>query len=270
MASTLSKYRYVAAIGLQNTFVYRWNFLLRVLFGCIPLMGTFYLWRAIFLDPSARVGGYAFEGMISYFLGLILLDSLTSPTEDDFQIAAEIRGGLINQFLLKPVDYLAYRFSLFWSYRLIYTTTTILPVCVILLVMNRYLVWPASFTVWIWAMLATLLSATLQFLMAYCSALMAFWVLDVSAPIFIIFSIEHLVGGHMFPLDLFPPALYRWIMLTPFPYEYWFPLSVFLERVPQDQLASGFVIQIFWCLFFWGLARWIWSRGIRHYTAVGG
>jgi len=270
MDAVFSKYFRVMNIGFQNTFVYRWNFLLRVLFSFIPLMGTFFLWGAFFGEPSARIGGYAFQGMISYFLGLILLDSLASPTEDDLQIAGEIRDGLINQFLLKPMDYLAYRFSLFWSYRIIYTATTILPVLIALFVMRDYLAFSGRVEMWGLALLSTLLSATLQFLIAYCSALLAFWVLEVSAPIFILFSVEYMVGGHMFPLDLLPDRLYRVVMWTPFAYEYWFPLGVFLGRFGQDELLDGFLMQIGWCAVFLGLARWLWSRGIRHYTAVGG
>lgn len=270
MSSTLSKYFHVVTLGFQNTFVYRWNFLLRVLFGLIPLIGTFYLWSAVFRDPSADIGGYAFRNMISYFLMLILLDSLASPTEDDFQIAGEIRDGMINQFLLKPMDYLAYRFSLFWSYRLIYTATTILPVFIVLYGMRHYLILPTSLLLWVGTFFSTFLSATLQFLIAYCSALMAFWILDVSAPIFIIYSFEYLAGGHMFPLDLLPTQLYRFLMLTPFPYEYWFPLGLFLGRLKPNEIACGLILQCLWCFIFWGIARWIWSRGVRHYTAVGG
>lgn len=270
MPSRLSKYLHVIAIGFQNTFVYRWNFILRVLFSFVPLIGTFYLWNAVFRDASVDIGGYAFRGMISYFLALILLDSLASPTEDDFQIAGDIRDGLINQFLLKPMDYLAYRFSLFWSYRLIYTATTLLPVLAMLFLMRHYWTAPGSALVWSETLLATLLSATLQFLIAYCLAMMAFWVLDVSAPIFIVFSMEYLAGGHMFPLDLLGKPIYRLLMATPFPYEYWFPLGVFLGRFRSEEILFGFAVQGMWCLVFWGMARWIWSRGIRRYTAVGG
>jgi ABC-2 type transport system permease protein len=273
MIRDLSKYFHVMTIGFQNTFVYRWNFLLRVVFGFIPLMGTFYLWGAIFKDSATAVGGYAFNGMISYFLALVLLDSLASPTEDDFQIASEIREGLINQFLLKPIDYLAYRFSLFWSYRLIYTGITLLPVIAVLFWMRAYLTFPTTVMPWILALFATILSATLQFLLAFCSALISFWLLEVSAPIFMIYSLEFLAGGHLFPLDLLLPKfkwLYQILMWTPFPYEYWFPLGVFLGRLKPEELVQGFALQIIWCLVFFLLARWIWSRGVRRYTAVGG
>lgn len=265
-----SKYLRVIHIGFQNTFVYRWNFLLRCLFSFIPLTGTFFLWKAIFNGVDEEVGGYAFKGMISYFLALVLLDALTSPTEDDFQIAGEIRDGLINQFLLKPLDYLTYRFSLFWSYRLIYTGITLGPVLAMLFWMRQYLELPTSPWMWGLALLSAILSATLQFLMAYCSAMLAFWILDIAAPVFIIYSLEYLAGGHMFPLDLLPPWLYRLLMWTPFPYEYWFPLGVYFGRFDSEALYTGLLIQMTWCGLFLGLARWIWARGIRHYTAVGG
>src|SRR5471030_1900858 len=46
----VAKYITVFNIGLQNTFVYRWNYFLRALFGLIPLAGTVFLWRAIFRE----------------------------------------------------------------------------------------------------------------------------------------------------------------------------------------------------------------------------
>jgi hypothetical protein len=36
----ITKYASVFNIGLQNAFVYRWNYFLRALFGLIPLAGT--------------------------------------------------------------------------------------------------------------------------------------------------------------------------------------------------------------------------------------
>ena len=49
----MRKYLHVLAIGVQNTLVYRVNFLFRAAFGLIPLMGTLYVWRAIYADKGA-------------------------------------------------------------------------------------------------------------------------------------------------------------------------------------------------------------------------
>ena len=52
----VDKYVSVFNIGLQNTFVYRWNYFLRALFGLIPLAGTVFLWRAIFQERGGGLG----------------------------------------------------------------------------------------------------------------------------------------------------------------------------------------------------------------------
>ena len=110
----LAKYLSVFNIGLQNTFVYRWNYFLRALFGLIPLAGTVFLWRAIFQEPGGRgFGGYDYGSMIYYYLLTILVSNLVTPTEDDWQIAADIREGQINSFLTKPLNYLGYRTGIF-------------------------------------------------------------------------------------------------------------------------------------------------------------
>ena len=87
----LAKYGAVFSLGLQNTFVYRWNFLLRSLFALIPLFGTVFVWRSIYGGTSGTIAGYDFGEMILYFLIVLLVENLITPAEDEWQIAAEIR-----------------------------------------------------------------------------------------------------------------------------------------------------------------------------------
>ena len=51
--------------------------------------------------------------MIYYYLLALLVSNLVTPTEDEWQIAADIREGQINSFLTKPMSYLGYRFGIF-------------------------------------------------------------------------------------------------------------------------------------------------------------
>ena len=113
-----AKYIAVFKLGLQNTFVYRWNYFLRAVFGLIPLAGTVFLWRAVFAEKGGGMRGYDYGSMIYYYLLMILVSNLVTPTEDEWQIASDIREGQINSFLTKPLSYLAYRFSIFLSGRL--------------------------------------------------------------------------------------------------------------------------------------------------------
>ena len=82
-----SKYWSVFTTGLQNTFVYRWNFLLRSLFGIVPLAGTVFIWRALFESRGEDIRGYSFGQMVYCFLVVLLVDNLVTPTDDEWQIA---------------------------------------------------------------------------------------------------------------------------------------------------------------------------------------
>jgi ABC-2 type transport system permease protein len=268
----VNKYAYVVGIGIQNTLVYRVNFLFRACFGLIPLMATIFLWRAIFegKTDSATVAAYTLAEMISYYLVVTIVDALTAVTDDDWQIAADIRDGQISHFLLKPIDYLRYRLCLFLSGRLIYTSIAFVPVTLFILLQAEYFVLPAdAFTLGLFLVSVTL-TAMLQFLISYTMALLAFWILEISTFIFILFALEHLAGGHLFPLDLLPPAVSQVLAFTPFPYQMYFPVSVYLGKTTGAELWQGLVIQTFWVIAAYLLARWVWNRGIRRYSAVGG
>ena len=65
--STITKYASVFNIGLQNTFVYRWNYFLRALFGLIPLAGTVFLWSAVFKERGGELHGWDYGSMIYYY-----------------------------------------------------------------------------------------------------------------------------------------------------------------------------------------------------------
>ena len=266
------KYVHVINIGLQNTLVYRVNFFLRSVFGLIPLTATIFLWRSVYSGQESNQGvaGYTLDNMISYYLVVTLVDMLTAVAEDDWQIAADIKDGNLNQLLLKPIDYLTYRLCLFLSGRIIYTVVALIPVSLFIIFQRQYFVFPNDPAIWGWFTLSLLLTGLLQFFMSYTMALLAFWVLEVSTFIFILFAFEYIAGGHLFPLDILPKGLAQFLQFTPFPYQLFFPVSVYLERKQGWDLGQGLIIQAGWVIFFYLVARMVWKKGLRKYTAVGG
>src|SRR5437763_14547479 len=87
-ACKTAKYLSVFNIGLQNTFVYRWNYFLRAAFGLIPLAGTVFLWSAVFQERGHGIHGYDYGSMIYYYLLIILASNLATPPQDTAKIAA--------------------------------------------------------------------------------------------------------------------------------------------------------------------------------------
>ena len=140
----MRKYWHVIKIGFENTLVYRFNFLFRAAFGLIPLLATIYLWRTIYRRTKLPIAGYSLAGMISYYLLVTIVDTLTAVNEDDWQIAADIKDGNISQFLLKPIDYLTYRLCLFFSGKIIFTAVSLVPVGIFIFCLRQYFVAPAG------------------------------------------------------------------------------------------------------------------------------
>ncbi len=266
----MRKYKHVINVGLQNLLVYRVNFLFRALFGLLPLAATISLWRAIYAGQTGSVAGYSLGQMISYYLVVTLVDMATAVAEDDWQIAADIRDGRISQFLIKPVDYLTYRLCLFGAGRIIYTVVALVPVGLFIFLQRQYFVLPANGAVLGWFLLSVTLTALLQFFISYTMALLAFWFLEISTFIFIVFAFEFIAGGHLFPLDILPAPLAQALAFTPFYYQMYFPVSIYVGRSTGAAMYEGLAIQAAWVVTAYLLARLMWNRGLRRYSAVGG
>jgi ABC-2 type transport system permease protein len=256
-------------LGVQSNLIYRWNFLLRVVVSFVPLLGSVFLWNAVFAGHKA-FAGYTFTSMVAYFITLILIDTVTVPNEDDFQIAEDIREGRINSLLLKPLDYRLYRFHLYASARLVHGLFAIVPLAIAMIWLQRYFVhlpWLQSLP---FALLATLGAAMIQFFFCFTLAMIAFWILDIGSVTFIIYSIEFLLGGHIFPVDALPHWLQTVCYSLPFAYETFFPAAILIGHVHGAAMAWGFLWQWAWVGFFYVLSGILWKRGLHQYTAVGG
>jgi len=60
------------------------------------------------------------------------------------------------------------------------------------------------------------------------------------------------------------------MFFTPFPYLMFFPVNVYLGKMNGPELWAGLAMQAFWVAMAYLLARFVWSRGIKRYSAVGG
>jgi ABC-2 type transport system permease protein len=268
-AASLRLQAQIFNLGVQSNLIYRWNFLLRVLVSFVPLLGSVFLWNAVFAGQKT-FAGYTFTSMVAYFITLIMVDTLTVPNEDDFQIAEDIRDGRINALLLKPIEYRLYRLHLYAAARLVHAAFAVIPLGIAMIWLGRYyagLPWLHDLP---WALLAVVGAAMIQFFFCFTLAMIAFWILDIGSITFIIYSIEFLLGGHIFPVDALPRWLQGICDSLPFAYETYFPAAILIGHVHGVAMLQGFIWQWAWVGFFYILSGVLWKRGLHQYTAVGG
>jgi ABC-2 type transport system permease protein len=263
-------YYHVFLTGVQSSLVYRWNVGLRALFSMVHLVFVVTLWTAAF-QGNETIGGFSLNQTLTYFITTFYFSFLIVAWSEDYQIAEEIRNGTVNQFLLKPIDYFSYRLSLFLSARFSTGAIALLPLLITLPLYDQFLTYPTEG--WrIPVLLAAMLQAALlQFLVAYCYGLLAFWFLEIQGFVILSLAIETLLSGQMFPLDLVPAPFDVIVNYLPFAYMMYFPAAIATGRIEGwEQAVSGLCVQGVWVVLLYLLARLAWKRGLLRHTAVGG
>ncbi len=266
----LNKYRHSFLIGLQSNLVYRAHFTIRAFFSLSRLLVVFILWGAVFRGAAGDIGGHTMPETVTYFVVLIMLEFFIGAFQEDYQISEEIRNGLINQFLLKPINYFLYRFCIYLAARLVTGTVVLIPLLLVSPLIHDSLVFPHELWRFAIALPAIFMSAIIQFSIAYCFGLLTFWFLEIQGFVILSMSVEALLGGQLFPLDLMPAAFFRIAQFLPFYYQMYFPAAILTGRLDFNAVLAGLPLQAAWAALLLGLAHLLWVRGLRHHTAVGG
>ncbi len=263
------KYRHAFVVGLQSNLVYRWNFAVRSLFSMFHLAFIFIFWGAIYAG-KAEIGGFGFAQTLTYFIVLFLLQFFIGAFNEDYLIGEDIRNGLINQFLLKPINYFGYRLSVFAAARIVTGAFGFLALALTFPFIRHYLVIPHEGWRLALGIPAMALTALIQFSIAYCFGLLAFWFLEIQGFVILSMAVETVLGGQFFPLDLLPPAIFRALSYLPFYYQAYFPNAILTGRIGLGAALHGLAVQAVWAVVLVGLAEAVWRRGLRHHTAAGG
>ncbi|HEY1794248.1 MAG TPA: ABC-2 family transporter protein [Opitutaceae bacterium] len=265
----MRKYAHAFVVGLQSNLVYRWNFGVRSIFWFFHLLVVYLLWGAAYQGNPA-IGGYSFEQTLTYFVAIFVLQFFVGAFNEDYLIGEDIRNGLINQFLLKPINYFAYRISVFGAARVVSGVFGLLSLAVAIPLIRSHLEVPHD--AWRVAVVvpALALTAVIQFSIAYCFGMLAFWFLEIQGFVLLSMAVEMLLGGQIVPLDLLPAGAFTAARFLPFFYQAYFPAAVLTGRIGLPLALQGLAIQAFWALALVGLAHLAWVRGLRRHTAAGG
>lgn len=274
--SRLAKYRHAFAIGLQSNLVYRWNFAFRAASSLFHLVVVFLLWGAAY-SGRTEIAGFDLGQTMTYFVVTSVIHFFIGAFSEDYQISEEIRNGLINQFLTKPINYFLYRLSIFGAARLVSGGLALVPLALAFPFLRDFISLPSDPSNYLLALPALVLSALIQFTIAYCFGLLTFWFLEIQSFIILSLAIETLFAGQVFPLDLVKAvevggiSLYQIAQYLPYYYQMYFPVAIITGRIDQPAaIYHGLAVQLFWTITLLLVAQMLWSRGLRRHTAVGG
>lgn len=267
---SFDKYFKSFVLSFQNSMEYRANFLLSMVSVIFPIIIQVFLWTAVFDSSQDKtVYGYSYVQMISYVILAGIVSKFVSAGFE-WEISDDIKNGGLNKYIIKPIGYFQYRVSCFLGQKVVHLTIIALIISAILTVLNRFL--GLNLELWRIAIfiLTVFLALALNFLIAFCVSMTAFW-LNEAWGIFIISSIlVNIISGGVFPLDIFGSTALKIFNFLPFKYTIAYPVNVLNGRLLMDSAFQGIIIQCLWIVILTASANVLWRVGTRKYVAVGG
>lgn len=264
------KYLQIFRVSLSERLAYRADFMLATVLRFLPMITTILLWQAVFTGSGQdELSGFTYRNMIAYLLLVHISRMFSSMPGLATGIARDIRDGNLKRYLLQPIDMQAYLLAYRGAHKVAYIATAGLPYAGLFFLCREFFDGFPEPPILAAYVLSLLLAFLLGFFFEVCMGMVGFWFLEVTSLLYVVNTLNFFVSGQMFPLDLLPAPWAELLKALPFQYLAYFPATVFLGKIEGWDLVRGLAVQAGWTLAFILLARWLYQRGLRRYSAFG-
>lgn len=262
----MRKYWYSLVAGLKEDTVYTLSVLAWRVRSIMQILVVYILWSSFLVGPSG-FAGYSRPHLLTYVLLTMVTRTIVFSSRT-IDVSDMISGGDLSNFLVKPVNFFKYFFSLDLGNKAMNLAFSIFEFSIFIYVFRPPFFLPNNVLVIIIFALLLVLATFIYFFINMCLGFLAFYTPEnVWAPRFLFFMILDFMVGGLFPLDILPDFMFKLLMLTPFPYFLYFPIAVYLGKFTGWAfLAYGFV-GIFWAFILLRLTVYLWEVGLRAYGA---
>ena len=259
----MGKYLAVISISIKEYFVYRLNFILWRFRVVLNLLLPLFLWSSVF-EKQAVIGNYDKTLFTSYLLYGNLIATFAFGTRT-FDISSDINDGKIINTLLKPVSFFTYNFAKEIADKLVNLFFAIFEILFLIWLFKLDVVPPQNLLLFLPIFINSVL---ISYFINLSLSFVGFWTTEVWPIRFIFIVLLFFVAGSYFPLDILPPAIYKMILLTPFPYIFYLPAKI-LTSHSATQPFSNVLLSYFWLLASYLFARLVWKSGIKSFSFWG-
>ena len=247
-------------VGIANELQYRINFFLQLLQSFIALAAGL-IGLVLVFNYTSELGGWSRPELLIvmgiYILMGGVLNTFIQPNMS--QLLYDIERGTLDFALTKPVDgqaIVSLRELNFWS------LTDVVVGLVVIGVGIRQLQQSLS----PWQVLSFLASLLIGSIMLYCFwvilSSIAFWVTRINE---VVQVFQAIYAAGRWPVGIYPDWLRIGLtFLVPVAFAVTVPAEALTGRLTPVTLLGAFIITV----LFAGLARLIWSLGVRHYSGA--
>ena len=273
--STFHKYWVILTTRTQEDMVYRANYIFGAVFRFLPLVTMIFLWLAVYTGRKAAglppcIRGMSYQDMVVYNALMFIARGFSSMPGTMIEVSKDIKDGLLNRYLIKPLNYFGYQVMYRLAHKLVFWYIALFTFPPIFYLMRHY--FSHMPTPWEW--LAFVVSLIIAFFIGIQFCLMigilGFWFLEISTFLFVVTMLEFFMSGQLIPLNILPQSLQLFLSFSPFGYEGYWPCMILMGKVPQTELFGLLDVGLLWIAIFYLISQILWKAGLRRYSAVGG
>lgn len=266
----MKKYLYGFKLFFLNSFQYRFNTVINLLFGNLSLLVTLLFWYLIYNgDQSKILNGFTLSGIFTYFVVSGLFRSFTLQGSG-FYYTTMIKSGGLGPVLLKP-------YHLEWSVyvqQLAANITGILPqvgfILVALPFIAGFLTWQVNLSSLLIIFMFIAVASITSHLLWSIFGFMAFWIEEATAVMWSLAVLLNMAMGMFIPLDFFPKGWLAVLERLPFSAWGYLPSKIYLGIIPLQKQLQLLLVHLGWIVILLVLHQLVWKAGLKRFSSVGG
>lgn len=260
-------YLYIAKIRLLSALAYRFDVFSTVAIQCLIMIASSFFWIAAYSNRQSALG-VTKEQMLTYtIMSGVLACLFTSGVEG--RIIQSIRRGNISLDILKPVNLFGMYLAEDVGGVAIAFFQNAVPLLIIAILFIAAPL-PASGAHLLLFLLSAVLSYMINWLFAAVYGMWAFWAISMGPMQAVKGHLVRLLSGSIIPLWFFPGWLQGIMRFLPFQYIYQLPLSIYIGKLPFDQMMRQMGLQVIWLIIFYILFSLIQKKVLTNVLVQGG
>ena len=259
----------IAGVEARKRMSYRVDFWINSVVGFVAELGVAWFIVLAMFSGVDRMGDYSRNGMLLYYVAVILVARVVRSADMEWAIADEIYQGTLSRYLLYPANYGLLKYAT--------QIGALLPAFIQVVLFGAWVpfvlgipegirITPATAAM---CLGAVAVANAVHFMSCLPLQMVAFWADNCWSLLVAHRIIASLLGGLLLPLSLFPAWSQSALAALPFRYMFAFPVDVLLGRVSATEYVVGIAVAIAWCGIFAGISAAVWRRGTLQYTGVG-
>ena len=263
----MAAYIYLAKMKILTSMAYRFDFLTGFLTNTVLLLSMVFLWKTAFVSTDV-VAGVTENDMLRYSIISMLLGTFYQRGVQN-TINGKVRHGEVAVDLFHPVNLLGTYLAEDIGTAISSFVTLSLPLGIISVFVLRISLAIEPMRFLLFAMSAVLSFALLWILSAI-TGLISFWLVEYGNMGLAKDAVITILSGSVVPIWFFPESLQFASKFMPFIYIYQAPISIYIGKMPGDEIPLTLGVQAIWVLLFFALMQLTWSRAKRRVVVQGG